>query len=109
MVKARSARVRRCNNQNQSGKGAGAQLGHRDIHGVDSGVEVPMAGPIAGVHPVLRDGGILCAADLIGLGVGEDLVNEALEHLAHEIWGCLGEQFVKVGRRVDRIGASGHL
>ena len=47
------------------------------------------------------------AADLVCLG-RENLVNKALEHLSHQIWGCLSEQFVQVGSWVDRMGASGH-
>ena len=47
------------------------------------------------------------AADLVCLG-RENLVNKALEHLSHQICGCLSEQFVQVGSWVDRMRTSGH-
>lgn len=74
---------------------------------VPLGIEVAVAVAVAGVVPVLGDSGVVSVADLVGLG-GQDLVDEALGHLAHEVRGCLSEQFVKVGGGVDRIRASDH-
>ena len=86
---------------------AGAELGNCDVDGADAGVEVAVSVAIAGVGARLAGGGVVRAADLVGLG-GQNLVDEALQHLAHQVRGCLGEQVVEVGGRVDMMGAGGH-
>jgi hypothetical protein len=86
---------------------AGAEFGYGDVDGADAGVEVAVSVAIAGVGARLAGGGVVHAADLVGLG-GQNLVDEALQHLAHEIRGGLGEQVVEVGGRVDMMGAGGH-
>ena len=56
---------------------AGAELGNGDVDGADAGVEVTVAVTVASVGAELAGGGVVRAADLVGLG-GQDLVDEAL-------------------------------
>lgn len=53
-----------------------------------------MAVAVSVVGAGVADGGVVRPADAVCLG-GEDLVDEVLQHLAHQFRGCLGEQFIK--------------
>ncbi len=66
-----------------------------------------MAVPVAVVDALGGGDAVFGATDGVSLG-GEDLVDEPLQHLPHQIWGGLGEQIVQVGCRVDRMWRSGH-
>lgn len=85
----------------------GAELGNDDIDDVDTGIEVAVTVTVASVGARLGDGGLVHAEDLVGLG-GQDLVDEALQHLTHQVRVSLGQQFVEIGRRVDMMRTRGH-
>lgn len=51
---------------------AGTEFGNGDVDGADAGVEVAVSVAVAGVGARLTGGGVVRAADLVGLG-GQDL------------------------------------
>ena len=53
-------------------EGTGPQFRDGDVDGTDAGIQRAVAVPVADVGAGLRCGGVLGAADLVGLG-GEDL------------------------------------
>ena len=69
---------------------AGSEFGHGDVDGADPGVEVAVAVAVSDVGASITGGGVVGAADLVGLG-REDLVDEALQHLSHQVRGGLGQ------------------
>lgn len=84
-----------------------AKLGDFHVDGAHASVQVAVAVSVSVVGAGVADGGVVSPADAVCLG-GEDLVDEVLQHLPHQIRRSLGEQFIKVGGGVDMIGSSGH-
>jgi hypothetical protein len=64
--------------------GAGAQLGDRDVHRADPGVEVPVPVTVAHVDPLRAPGTVLGAADRVGLGTHQR-VDEDAQQLAQQV------------------------
>ena len=62
---------------------------------------------IAAISALWRYRGVLSAADSVSLG-WKYLVDEVCEHLVHQVWGGLGEQFFQILGRVDMMRGSGH-
>ena len=72
-----------------------------DVGLTEDGASRAVYDPLGGYNTVFSP------ADGVSLG-GEDLVDKALQHLPHQIRGCLGQQIIQIGCRVDRMRCSGH-
>src|SRR5699024_9487745 len=72
--------------------GAGAELGHSHVDGAHAGIEVAVAVAVALGGPLGAGPAILRAGDGVGVG-GQQIVDDPLEHGAHQIRGRFTEVF----------------
>ena len=84
----------------------GAVLGDGDVDRAHASIEVAVAIPVALDGPVGARSAVFRAGDRVGVR-GEELVDDPLQHRAHQIRGGFGKGFAEQAVRVDNM-RSGH-
>ena len=86
--------------------GSLAELGNRDVHGADAGVQIAVAVPVALSRPARIGAAVLGTDYRVGISRQQG-VDDRLQQAAHQIGTGLSQSFAEQASRVDNV-RSGH-